>query len=663
MAKKSKQQSIPVQTKTNSVIVNKNNTNTGQKNNKFSLGNLYIIILLAIAFIVNANTINYKYAYDDDVFTTENSCIGIKRLGAIPLLFTHAKNFNLDKSNSGSYRPLLPITFAIEHEIVMFAIEHELFGLNPNDNKTAFIPAFSHTINLILFCVMLFMLFKFLQKIISNYAIYAVFLILLLYELHPLHTEVVANVKSRDEIMAFLFTLMSLLQTFKYIENNKIKNLILSGIYFFIAILTKENPVCFVAIVPLTLYFFTKTDLKKIIISTVPYLLMAACYVMLMNLFVDKGAKDAHAMITENALVGAANYGERLATALFIQLKYLGLLVVPYPLSFDYSYNHIPIVGLTNIWVILSFLVFAAMIVIAALGIKKKNIYSYCILFYVISLFITSNIIIEIGATAAERFLFIPSLAFCIALITLLSKVFKLDLSTLSFANSKIFSYILFAVATVYGIECMARNEVWYDNASLFKSGVESCPNSWRAEQCMAATYQKLAENEKTDLAKQKEYFKLSFDYFKKSIAIYAKRAETYQELGAAYFVANQFDSAEVYLKKAIVLKPSLFNAAANLGTIYMNRKMYPESIYCYRTSVTANPELVYAQFNLGACYYNVQKYDSAIIAFKKIIQIEPQYLNYKAVEYTATLYNLLGNADSTKKYSQMANDMRKGGK
>jgi hypothetical protein len=389
---------------------------------KISPENWLLIILIAIAFIVNAHTITYNYTYDDAVFTSENSYIGIKGIGAIPGLFTHAKNYNFDKSNTGSYRPLLPITFAIEHEF---------FGFN---------PVVSHSINLILFCLLIWVLFKLLRRMFPTYSIYIPFFILLLYELHPIHTEVIASVKSRDELIALLFTVMGMLQSSKYVDDNKIKRLVLSGIYFFIAILSKESVTPFVAIVPLTLYFFTNARLSKLAAATVPYFVSAAVFVLLGIAFLDKVTTSAPVAITENAIVGVKNFSERLGTVLVIQLKNLQLLLFPHPLCFDYGFNQIPFVPVTNFVSLISLAIFLALIAYAVITFKKKSIYSYCIIFYLMAVSITSNLIILIGATMGERFLFISSLGFCIAVVFLLAKLFKTNLNTVTYENSKYFS-------------------------------------------------------------------------------------------------------------------------------------------------------------------------------------------------------------------------------
>ena len=603
----------------------------------------YIVILMVVAFAVNARTISYEYTYDDAVFTSSGNLIDISSMGGmscIPALFTHGKNYCFDKSSNGSYRPLLPATFAVEHSI---------FGFNP----TA-----SHFINLVLFCVLIMLLFRLLRRIFNNLSPYIPFVILLLFELHPVHTEVMASVKSRDEILALLFTAMSMLQTFKYIDGgNKMKHLVLSGLYFFLALLAKESPVCFVAIVPLTLYFFTNTDLKRTLTATAPYFIMTVIFVLIRGMVLEGGAGDV--AITENTLVGAANFSQRLGTILIIQLKYLLLLVFPHPLSFDYSYNQLPITDVTNIVAIISLIIILALVAYAVINIKSRNVYAYCILFYLFSMGVTSGLLIQIGATMGERFLFIASLAFCIAVVLLLAKLFKVDTANATYETTKNFSYLIIGVLVLYAGKTMARNEDWKSNLDLFKSGVITAPNSWRSQNCLGVEYKRMATAETNPQVQAKDCAE-AIKYYNNSIAIYSKKADTHADLGAIYFMLKNYDSATVHLKRALELNPKLSSAAANMGTVYLTLLQYHTALGYYRTTVALDPNNVIAQFNLAVCYVQEQKYDSAAIGFKRSIEISPEYNDHKAFEYTGIVYRMMGKPDSAAKYEAMARPYKK---
>ena len=602
----------------------------------------YIIILMAIIFVVNARTIGYEYTYDDAVFTSKGNLIDLPDIGGlkcIPALFTHGKNYCFDKSNNGSYRPLLPATFAVEHAIM-----------------GDFNPAVSHFVNLVLACILMMLLFKLLRRMFPTYSAYIPFLILLLFALHPIHTEVMASVKSRDEILALLFSTLTMLQTFKYIDDNKAKHLVLSAIYFFIALLAKESPVCFIAIAPLSLYFFTTANTKKILIASAPYFAATAIFLLIRGMILEAGAGDVS--ITENTFAGIHTFGDKIGTILVIQLKYLELLVFPHPLSFDYSFNQIPITSVTNIVAIVSLVIFAGLFAYAVATIRNKNVFAYCILFYFFAMGVTSGLLIQIGATAGERFTFIGSLAFCITVVLLLAKLFKSDLATVTYEHARGLSYTLIAISVLYAGKTMARNEDWRSNLDLFKSGVVTAPNSWRSTNCLAVEYKRMANAEHNPQIQAQECDS-AIIYYKRSIAIYPFKADTHADLGAIYFMMKNYDSATVHLTRALELNPKLSSASANMGTVYLTLLQYHKALGYYRTTVEEDPTNVIAQFNLAVCYYQEQKYDSAAVGFTKSIAIQPEYNEHKAFAYAGIVYRTLGKLDSAAKYEALARQFK----
>ena len=107
------------------------------------------LILFAIVFILYGNTLKNGYAIDDNCVTTPE-CITAKGFKAIPKIF---KSFYADKSgkNTYEYRPLVKVSFAIEHQF---------FGVK---------PSVSHFFNLLIYFICLLVLLKWLQLLFKNY--------------------------------------------------------------------------------------------------------------------------------------------------------------------------------------------------------------------------------------------------------------------------------------------------------------------------------------------------------------------------------------------------------------------------------------------------------------------------------------------------------------
>ena len=156
-------------------------------------------VLALLGFALYINTFGHQYALDDIAAVGQNLFVK-KGIAGIPDLlrteFWHFSNISL-----GYYRPLSLITFAMEQQY---------FKDNPN---------ISHMINACLYGLTGLVVGVLLQKWLTRQTIVA-FLIGLIFIAHPIHTEIVANIKGRDEILSFLFISLMLLSYWKHLETD-----------------------------------------------------------------------------------------------------------------------------------------------------------------------------------------------------------------------------------------------------------------------------------------------------------------------------------------------------------------------------------------------------------------------------------------------------------
>ena len=105
----------------------------------------------------------------------------------------------------------------------------------------------------------------------EDFALFVSLVATFIFIAHPIHTEVVANIKGRDEIVTLLGSLAALYFSLKaYYQKNSMHN-IWAGIIFFLALMAKENAITFLAVAPLAYYFFTKADFGKIASQMIPF--------------------------------------------------------------------------------------------------------------------------------------------------------------------------------------------------------------------------------------------------------------------------------------------------------------------------------------------------------------------------------------------------------
>lgn len=366
--------------------VNHNTDNTAIKekrnylsfNIRITVNSAITIFLIIISFLVYANTLRNGFVLDDKVAITNNVMVG-KGFSAIPQILFTPYHLGYDLANTDNlYRPL---------SLVVFASVHEYFG-------TA--PAAYHFINILLFAGCVVMLFQFIDKLFEQKKTAVAFIASLLFALHPIHTEVVANVKSCDELLCFFFAFLCLNLFVSYMQTGALRHLIAGALYYMLSLFSKETSITFLVIIPLIFFFYRNENRKRAIFITASSVAMAMIFLltryMVLNYY-HANNQDAIG-VTENILIDKALTTEsRLATVVFILGHYVKLLFLPHPLICIYSYGNIPYVHFSNVKVILSLAIYIFMAVFSIYCLFKKrgDPYAFGILFFLITISLFSN--------------------------------------------------------------------------------------------------------------------------------------------------------------------------------------------------------------------------------------------------------------------------------
>ena len=231
---------------------------------------------------------------------------------------------------SFGYRPLPKATFAIEAG---------LFGSFP---KVLLI--ISHLINVILYSLSVLLLFLVLRKLFDKLPIELVFLATLLFAAQPTHTEVVASLKNREELMAFLGGLGAFYFLIQAVDVRKLKYYFFAGLSFFAGYLSKNSILPFLFIYPLALYMFKGLSLRKTGLITVGLIVLTLVVQFLPKLWLPEVSRPLE--VIENPLFGQVSLDQRLGTGLTTLMHYLKMVVFPYPMSFYYGFDMIPVRGI-----------------------------------------------------------------------------------------------------------------------------------------------------------------------------------------------------------------------------------------------------------------------------------------------------------------------------
>ena len=289
-----------------------------------NLPRLLACMIFLFAFLLYRNSVPNGYTLDDAIYYTENKFVqqGIK---GIPGIFSKSTYFGFNGNNDQIYRPL---------PVACFAIEHSLHGNNPH---------FNHFINVIIYALCCSLLFFLLHRLFAGESIGIPFCITLLFTAHPIHTEVVASIKGLDEILAFLFSVLTLYCLLWHSDRkNTFGGLVAGLLSYLLCLLSKEHGLTLLGILPVALFTFRSLPIKRIVLLTLPFCLVALFYIVFRSRILDYFTFGQPLDVYNNALLAAHNRAAQLATAFVILGKYLRLLFIPYPLCWDYSYNQIP---------------------------------------------------------------------------------------------------------------------------------------------------------------------------------------------------------------------------------------------------------------------------------------------------------------------------------
>lgn len=445
------------------------------------------VIIVAAVVLLYGYSVTFDYVLDDKIVITDNQFVKKGFSGIGDIMTTEGfEGFFGEKRElviGSRYRPL---------SLVMFAAEFGLVGNN---------PWLGHLMNLLLYAGLGLILlgwarFTFREKIGLKW-LSLPFLIALIFTLHPVHIEAVANIKGRDEILAMIFSMLTLWAGQKYVDKKSWSQVILTVLFFFLAMMSKENSVTFLAVVPMTLWLISRASPRSIFpIMTAMILAFAGYLALRYNAvgFIIPQAPSVTGDLMNNPFLEMEGT-EKWSTITYTLGKYLQLLVFPNPLTHDYYPYHIPIVGWSNGFVIATVITYALLAVAAILNVKKRPWITWSVLFFVITLSIVSNVPFTVGTFMNERFLFMPSLAFAIAL------GFGIHYLLKGSATSLLGKVLLVVILGGYALKTATRVPDWKDGPTLNQSAIKVSRNSARINTFVATDYynQSLATNDRSE--------------------------------------------------------------------------------------------------------------------------------------------------------------------
>ncbi len=603
-----------------------NATNSQQKKSgtKFSLELMLSVVLVLISCLLYANTLKNGYVMDDGLVVSENRIVQ-KGISGIPELFTTPHMYGRLIAPNDMYRPL---------SLILFAIEYQYFGLD---------SLVGHLCNVLLFAACVVLLFRFLDKFFDHRKTVIAFIAALLFAVHPIHTEVVANIKSSDELLCFLFAFLSLIFFLDYMKKGNAIFLAVGLVSLSLSFLSKETVITFLGVVPILVFLYGSNKTRAAFVTggtvLVSVLFIAVRWVVLAKYHANQ---PTPVLFIDNALASVPQGASRFATEVVILGRYLWLMFVPYPLLCDYSFNSIPFASFSSIgfWCSLIAYAFLVYIVISRWAKDKSDPWAFGIFFFIATIFLFSNIPFLMGAELAERFAFFPSVGFCLIAALAVEKWLLPANATVStvFKNIKVLA-VLIPVLVLFSSMTIMRNEDWKDEYTLFSKDSEKSPDNSRLWYFRACAIIK-QDGAESDTIAQPQMDEECIGYLRRAIAVYPGFSQAHRELGTIFDNEHMYDSSAAHVKMALESVAPDAVADNNEGTKYYARGRYPLAIYLYRKAIVADPGSKYPWYSMGLVYNRLKEFDSAIFYFNRSLVIDPQNIDAR-YQLAASFYGV----------------------
>jgi protein O-mannosyl-transferase len=570
-------------------------------------------ILFVFAVLLYIQTIGFDYTLDDTMMFTQNEFTK-QGISAIPKIFSQDAftGFYGGSDNmiaGGRYRPF---THA------MFAVEYSMFGENP-------LPG--HLINVLLYALLGIVVFKTLTLMFSNsgnknkWISYIPFTATLLFLAHPLHTEVVANIKGRDEIISMGGSMLALLFSLKYIQNSNTRYLIYSFFCFLAALFSKENALPFIAVIPLAMYFFTEAKRSHYLKTMLPLLTAAIIFMLArynaLGFWLTGNITETE--ILNNPFLHSSKTHE-IATVFFTWLIYFKLLIFPHPLTHDYYPWHLNILKFSDPQVIVAVIVVAVLLFFAVTLFRKKHFVSFGILFFAATFSIQSNLLFNLGTFMNERFVFASLLGFCIIAAGFLSK-FSLNHAR----NMKI---LLVATLVLYSAKTISRSTAWKDNYTLFTTDVRTSANSAK---CNASAAEMMIVRGKTTENKVEaaKLFRQALKHLLHAIELHPAYFAAYDLAGMATFHLEDYRTSFNYYKACHTMLPTSVQAVTNMklaaDAAFQTGKQQ-QGIELMKELIAIAPDSLVYVSALGDMYVGTGNTSEAVQLFEGILAQQPEY-------------------------------------
>jgi len=509
-------------------------------------------ILFLLSLACYATTILNGFVYDDQLQILANPYV--KSWRYLPQIFhTTVWSFIGSAGESNYYRPLMTFT-----DLLLWKTFGDL-------------PFGYHLFNVLLNALVVVAVYyagKELLKSVPAAAVAAFF-----FAIHPVHTEPVNWIACIPDLEATLFFLLAFLL---YIRSPRLDWKSQAAIVaLFLAALMAKEPALLLAPLLVCYEHFVRNDHENAHFGQKFRQYLPICLAGLAYLFVRRLLFGNLAMVLQHPQVG---FREGVFSAFALINSYTRLLFWPTHLSAFHTFHASE--ALPSPGVIPGIAIVLVCLLLLTLFSKPFPKLAFCVLWIGLTLAPVLNVRWMAANVLTERYLYLPSVAFCWLLgsagITLWSAWPYQPKLSAAWRALLAFGCLAIMIHSVGMI--LERNRAWRDDLTLYLTTLKTDPDAY----------------------------------------------VMHLNLGTTYFGMHDFRAAERELRIALQLKPGSPNVLNALGCIYLEKGQLDEASKVLQEAIAAKPTWTDPHFNYGRVLKKMNQDDAALAEFRKAVETGP---------------------------------------
>jgi len=539
------------------------------------------MVLAGVSLALYADALRNGFVTDDTLQLQGNPLVTSYEY--IPRLFaTNVWSF-VQPTVNNYYRPL---------QMLFYMGEYYLFGFHP-------LPF--HLVNVLVNIAAVFAAYFLVRELAGEkLALWAA----LFFAFQPIHVEVVVWIAALPELLCALcyFTAMR----FYHLARTGVRPRRNHGIaiaVFFCGLFCKETMLAFPGVLLAYEFFYRRESLRAICLEFrrfLPYLCALGIYVAIRLRVLGSFAPLS------------ANFTRR-QTFLTVPVLFCQyVLKLLWPVNMNYHYDFTP--QNTLGWTFIGSVALTGVLTVAMFRLRKPQpLLAFALAWFFTTIAPVLSISHVSANVFAERYLYIPSLGFCILAGWAWLKVMDGASRRMAFSVA----YPALALVLIFCTVLIVRRiPDWRSDLHFFEKSALQSPDSAVVQSALGIAYYEEGQ------------YDLAIAPFERSLALEPASSAAHLYLAVTLSALGDSQGANTHLLQAEKLRKTDDAPWPLYAQIYANLKQWDRAIECDRKEIEIEPRNPALYTGLGEALQQNGQTQESIAAFRKAIQLEPGFLD-----------------------------------